>query len=35
MLVEFPLDGLDLSEYVLQPDPDTPVYSLYAVAVRD
>jgi len=31
-LVDFPLDGLDLSQYVLGPTPGPPIYDLFAVS---
>lgn len=32
-LVDFPLDNLDLSQYVIGPKPNLKKYNLYAVSV--
>lgn len=34
MLVDFPLERLDLTDYVLKPGSSSSIYSLYAVTVR-
>lgn len=34
MLVDFPLEGFDLSEFVIGPQDAPPVYDLFAVSVR-
>lgn len=33
-LIDFPLDGLDLSPFVIGPKDVPPIYDLFAVSVR-
>lgn len=34
-MVDFPLEGLDLTEFVIGPKEIPPIYDLFAVSVRD
>jgi len=33
-MIDFPIEGLDLTEFVIGPTPVPPIYDLYAVSVR-